>query len=126
MPANRRDFVKTVGGTLTATTLAGCLGFGVFGSTSKSTTIKIDESGFKPKNTKVDKEAEVSWENTGEKVHIVASGSDNWDFETELPPGNITYKKFFEEGVFTVIDKKNDSAKMKVSVGGAEIEDPVE
>ena len=126
MLSNRREFVKTAAGTLTATALSGCLGLGIFGSTSKKSTIKIDENGFTPKNTKVEKEAEVSWENTGEKVHVIANGSDNWDFETELPPGNITYQKFYEKGVFTVIDKKNKSAKMKVSVGGAEIENPVE
>lgn len=127
MPANRRAFVRTIGGAVTVTTsLSGCLGFGVFGSTSRKTTIKIDENGFKPKNTKVETKSEISWENTGENVHVVASGSGNWDFETKLPPGSVTYKKFIEEGVYTVIDKKNDASKMKVAVGGAKIDDPIE
>ncbi|SIR74681.1 hypothetical protein SAMN05421858_3587 [Haladaptatus litoreus] len=130
MPANRREFVRTVTGAAVGfiTSLSGCLGSSPVKETN---SIKITEDGFSPRNVKVDMKSSVTWENRGEKTHVIMSASSNWNFEVKIEPGQLTHHQFFSEGVYKVVDKEGGSAKdfkgirMKIAVGDAKIQSPV-
>lgn len=111
-----------------ATSLAGCLG----GPAEKTQIAELREKEFEPKNVNAEKEASFAWENHGDVAHVITSASDNWDMETSVQPGNVTSYKFSRSGLYKVVCSEHGDPddftgmRMKVAVGDAEIEEPVE
>lgn len=119
----RRSFIRRTGASaLGLLALSGCLNQGPVAETNE---VKITDEGFEPKNARTGTESPLMFQNTGSKVHVVTSASDNWEFEKKIEPGKGAAHKFATSGVFEVT-YKNADYRAKIAVGDAEIEEPVE
>lgn len=127
--SSRRQFVKVLTGISAIGVLSGCLSSGPVKNTSK---VEIREDGFSPNNVHIEAQKSLNWVNKTDTIHTVTSATKDWQFDTELKPGYTVQETFNYGGVYKVVCTKHGSKedftgeRMKISVGSAKIEDPVE
>lgn len=126
----RRSFLGKTGAVAFGTPLlAGCLDGGPVKNTNQ---VDLTENGFEPKNVHIDSQKSLTWINQDTKVHTVTSATSDLKYNTKLKPDQAVGKQFIYDGVYKFVCTKHGSKedftgeRMKLSVGSAKIETPVE
>lgn len=110
---------------------AGAVGVGgLYWFTGRATVVETSDVEFRtgqfhPRNITVSTGTEVTWENTEQYGHNVASVSDNWDFAEAVDPDSRVSYTFEESGVYEAECNVHNGERMKIAVGDATIDEPL-
>lgn len=130
---HRREFIgMALAGSIGL--IAGCVGGGRNGSGSvveETTSVSMTQSQFDPRNIHVDAGATVTWTNESGVDHTVTNASENWSGDTVVASGEEATEGFETAGVYEVYCSFHGAAdlsgmSMKVAVGDATIEEPLD